>query len=66
MTRLSSMERSIRLCEMTRVLQIYYIKSVTFHAGGGGCIPALYKRTLITYILEVSFFHIPIPLNQVK
>ena len=31
--RLSSMERSIRVCEMTRVIQIYYVKRVNFHAG---------------------------------
>ena len=33
------MERSIRVREMTRVIQIYYIKRVNFHAGGGDASP---------------------------
>ena len=34
LSRLSSMERSIRVREMARVIQIYYIKHINFHAGG--------------------------------
>ena len=40
-TRLSSLGRSIRVREVTRVVQIYYVKSVNFQAGGGGCIPPI-------------------------
>ena len=32
---MSSMECSSRVCEMTHVIQIYYIKSVNFYADGG-------------------------------
>ena len=39
MTRLSSMERSIRVREIVCVIQIYYIKHMNFHAGGGDASP---------------------------
>ena len=39
MTRLLSMKRSICVCEMTSVIQICYIKSINFHAGGSDAIP---------------------------
>ena len=32
---ISSMESSIHVHETTHVVQIYYVKSVHFHAGGG-------------------------------
>ena len=42
MTLILSVKRNIRdfcVCEMTRVVQIYYVKSVNFHAGGRERIP---------------------------
>ena len=42
MTLILSVKRNIRdfcVCEMTRVVQIYYVKSVNFQAGGEDASP---------------------------
>ena len=40
-TRLSSLGCRICMREVKHVVPIYYIKSVNFHTGGGGCIPPI-------------------------